>query len=169
VYEQDFREAGQHPPDSKPSQEAARWWPSCPATSTLSAMLAGVAAGSTLFERAGGEQFFDTLTRRFYEKVADDPVLRPLYPEDPAGLEAARRHLELFLIERWGGPAVDRPERGDPRLGQRHRRFAIGPAERDAWLRHMTEAVRAGGLRPLDQVQMLSFFEATADHLVNRP
>ena len=33
----------------------------------------------------------------------------------------------------------------------------------------MRQAVRAGGLRPLDETQMLSFFEATANHLVNQP
>ena len=129
----------------------------------------GVAPRSTMYERAGGEAFFETLTRRFYAAVADDPVLRPLYPEEPDRLEAARRHLELFLIQHWGGPAVYRSERGDARLGQRHRRFAIGPVERDAWLRHMRAAVQAGGLRPLDEMQMLSFFEASANQLVNQP
>ena len=33
----------------------------------------------------------------------------------------------------------------------------------------MGEAVRAGGLRPLDESQMLSFFQAQANHLVNQP
>jgi hemoglobin len=128
-----------------------------------------VAAGSTLYERAGGAEFFETLTRRFYAAVADDPVLRPLYPQDPAGLEAARRHLELFLIQRWGGPEVYRAERGEPRLGQRHARFPIGPAERDTWLRHMGAAVAAARLPSLDEAQLLSFFAALADHLVNQP
>ena len=122
-----------------------------------------------MYERAGGEEFFETLTRRFYAAVADDPVLRPLYPDDRAGLEAARRHLELFLIQHWGGPDVYRSERGEARLGWRHRGFAIGAAERDAWLAHMRAAVREGGLRPLDEAQMLSFFQASANHLVNRP
>ncbi len=144
-------------------------WRICFATSTSSAMLAGVAAGSTLFERAGGAPFFETLTRRFYEKVADDPILRPLYPDDPARFEAAQQHLALFLIQHWGGPRSYQAERGDARLGARHRRFAIGAAERDAWLGHMGEAVRAGGLRPLDEMQMLTFFEASANQLVNRP
>jgi hemoglobin len=122
-----------------------------------------------MYERAGGDAFFETLTARFYTAVATDPVLRPLYPEDPVRFEAARQHLKLFLIQHWGGPDVYRADRGEARLGQRHRRFHIGPAERDTWLRHMTEAVRAGGLGPLDETQMLSFFQATADHLVNQP
>jgi hemoglobin len=122
-----------------------------------------------MYDRAGGEAFFETLTARFYGAVADDPVLRPLYPPEPARFEAARQHLKLFLMQHWGGPPVYRSERGEAHLDRRHRRFHIGPAERDAWLRHMREAVRAGGLRPLDETQMLSFFEATANHLVNQP
>jgi hemoglobin len=122
-----------------------------------------------MYDRAGGEAFFETLTDRFYAAVATDPALRPLYPADPAGLEAARQHLKLFLIQHWGGPPVYLPARGEPRLGRRHQRFRIGPAERDAWLRHMTDAVKAGGLGPLDETQMLSYFRATAHHLVNQP
>jgi hemoglobin len=122
-----------------------------------------------MYERAGGEAFFDGLTTRFYAAVAIDPVLRPLYPEDPAPFEAARQHLKLFLIQHWGGPPVYRAERGEARLERRHRRFQIGVEERNAWVRHMTDAVKAGNLRPLDETQMLSFFAATANHLVNHP
>ncbi|HET6965045.1 MAG TPA: globin [Acidimicrobiales bacterium] len=124
--------------------------------------------GSTLYDRVGGQPFFETLTTRFYEGVAGDPVLRPLYPEDAEGLEAARLHLELFLIQYWGGPAAYNETRGHPRLRMRHTPFDIGPAERDAWVHHMTEAVKAGGLSPLDEVQMLSYFTTSAAHLMNR-
>ena len=132
-------------------------------------MLSGVSPVSTMYDRAGGAEFFEALTRRFYDAVATDAVLRPLYPADERKFEAARHHLELFLIQHWGGPHVYRPERGEARLRQRHRRFHIGAAERDAWLRHMTEAVKAGGLRPLDETQMLSYFAANAHDLVNQP
>lgn len=128
-----------------------------------------MAEGSTLYERVGGRPFFEALTRRFYEGVAADPVLRLLYPQDDEGMEAARRHLELFLVQYWGGPADYDKERGHPRLRMRHAPFTIGPAERDAWVTHMTEAVRAGALSPLDEIQMLSYFSTSATHLVNRP
>ena len=122
-----------------------------------------------MYDRAGGDAFFETLTTRFYTAVATDSVLRPLYPADSARFEAARQHLKLFLIQHWGGPPVYRSERGEARLERRHQRFHSGPAERDAWLRHMTDAVKAAGLRPLDETQMLSFFQATAYHLMNQP
>lgn len=124
--------------------------------------------GPTLYDRAGGRPFFEKLTRRFYEGVAADPVLRPLYPDDESGLEAARLHLELFLAQYWGGPADYNETRGHPRLRMRHVPFAIGQAERDAWVLHMTDAVRAGGLSPLDEMQMLGYFTTSATHLINR-
>lgn len=128
-----------------------------------------MAAGTTTYERVGGAPFFDTLTRRFYESVETDPVLRPLYPADEQRFDAARRHLELFLVQHFGGPPGYRAERGEARLNRRHRRFAIGPKERDAWVRHMTAAVQAAGLGPLEETQMVSFFRATANSLINRP
>jgi hemoglobin len=123
---------------------------------------------STVYERVGGDAFFDELTRRFYASVAVDPVLRPLYPDDDDGFEAARRHLRDFLIQRFGGPWVYRETRGEPSLRRRHAPFAIGVAERDAWVAHMTAALRESPVGALDRTQMLSFFEATATHLVNR-
>jgi hemoglobin len=92
----------------------------------------------TPFERWGGQPFFDALVGRFYEGVATDPVLRPMYPDD---LEESKAHLALFLGQYWGGPATYNQVRGHPRLRMRHAPFVIGPPERDAWLRHMLEAL----------------------------
>jgi hemoglobin len=91
------------------------------------------------FERAGGEQTFRLLVQRFYDGVAADPLLRPLYPE--ADLEPAADRLALFLIQYWGGPSTYSANRGHPRLRMRHAPFVIGEAERDAWLRHMRDAL----------------------------
>lgn len=126
-------------------------------------------AGSTMYERVGGDAFFDRLTSRFYDAVRNDPVLRPLYPQDDEGFESARRHLRDFLIQYWGGPETYNETRGAPRLRQRHFPFSIGPAERDAWLTHMTDAVRSAKLRPLDETQMIGYFNAAAASLTNQP
>ena len=124
-------------------------------------------ASSTMYERVGGDAFFETLTHRFYDAVATDADLAPLYPGDPEAFEAARRHLCAFLIQFWGGPGTYSEQRGHPRLRMRHHPFAIGPAERDAWVRHMTAAVRAAGLSGLDEVQMLTYFESAATAMIN--
>ncbi|MCU4185673.1 globin [Acidiferrimicrobium sp. IK] len=120
-----------------------------------------------MYDRVGGTPFFDELTKRFYEGVAADPVLAPLYPSDPDEFEQARVNLLWFLVQYWGGPATYSEERGHPKLRLRHAPFVIGAAERDAWLAHMTEAVRAAGLSPLDEAQMLTYFQASAAHMVN--
>ena len=98
-----------------------------------------MAEPETLFERAGGAPFFESLVARFYEGVAGDPVLRAVYPE--ADLAPAQRRLTLFLIQYWGGPRTYDNERGHPRLRMRHAPFGIGPGERDRWLVHMRAAI----------------------------
>jgi hemoglobin len=120
----------------------------------------------TLYGRVGGAAWFVALVDRFYEGVATDPVLRPMYPDD---LTEARAHLAAFLVQYWGGPATYSEERGHPRLRMRHAPFPIAGAERDAWLRHMRAAVERGGLSADDEAQVLDYFEMAARHLVNRP
>ena len=95
-----------------------------------------------MFEAAGGLAYFEAVVDRFYDGVASDPVLLPLYPEAP-DLRGARRRLSLFLAQYWGGPATYSAERGHPRLRMRHAPFAIGPLERDRWLVHMRAAIDA--------------------------
>ncbi len=126
-------------------------------------------SGVSLYDRVGGEGFFEQLTTRFYSAVAEDPLLRPLYPQDAAEFEASRRHLTLFLVQFWGGPKAYAEERGHPRLRMRHSTFRIGPAERDAWLRHMRAAVETADLDPLDGMQLMSYLADAAEHLVNAP
>ena len=120
----------------------------------------------TLYDRAGGTSFFEALVGRFYDGVAGDPVLRPLYP-DP-DLAGARHRLTLFLIQYWGGPTTYSDERGHPRLRQRHFPFTIGPVERDRWLVHMRAAVAE--LAPPDDVaaELERYFTMAAEAMRNR-
>jgi hemoglobin len=117
-----------------------------------------------MYERVGGDDFFETLVRRFYVGVAGDPVLRPLYPAD---MVAAEEHLSSFLIQYWGGPQNYSEERGHPRLRMRHAPFVIGERERDAWLRHMLDAVREAKLAVDDEQEFVAYFEMAAQSLVN--
>ncbi len=120
---------------------------------------------ATLFDAVGGLVFFLDLVERFYAGVADDPVLRPLYPTD---LTASKAHLAGFLAQYWGGgTAYYSDARGHPRLRMRHAGFRVGPGERDAWLRHMTAAVTAVGLPVELQSPLLDYFSTAATHLLN--
>ena len=98
----------------------------------------------TFYDAVGGEETFRRLVHRFYQGVAEDPVLRPLYPE--ADLSGAEVRLRMFLEQYWGGPRTYSEQRGHPRLRMRHAPFAVDQADRDAWLRQM-RAVR-GRARP---------------------
>lgn len=95
----------------------------------------------TPYEAMGGEAFFTALVHRFYEGVATDPLLRPMYP--PGDLAAAERRLRMFLEQYWGGPGTYSEERGHPRLRMRHVPYVIDDAARDAWLTHMRAALDA--------------------------
>jgi hemoglobin len=119
---------------------------------------------ATMYERLGGMSFFEALTEEFYNRVATDEVLRPLYPED---LEPPKRHLCLFLAQFWGGPRRYDEERGAPRMRMRHLPFKIGQLEKDHWLANMTAALASCRPGPLEREQLLTYFESVASHLVN--
>ena len=104
----------------------------------------------TFFDAVGGADTFRRLVAIFYAGVAEDPVLRPLYPEEDLG--PAEERFRMFLEQYWGGPRTYSDQRGHPRLRMRHAPFVIGPVQRDAWLARMRVAVdeiaataRAGG------------------------
>jgi hemoglobin len=124
-----------------------------------------VSVPPTVYEQVGGDGFFDALVDRFYEGVASDPVLRSLYPED---LTEPREHLRLFLVQYWGGPRTYDDLRGHPRLRMRHAPFAIGLAERDAWLRHMLAALRSASPPADVEGEMAEYFQSAATQLINR-
>jgi hemoglobin len=121
----------------------------------------------SVFQLAGGEDTFRELVRRFYARVATDPVLRPVYPEED--LSGATERLTLFLIQYWGGPPAYSEQRGHPRLRMRHQPFGIGSRERDAWLGHMTAAVESLDLAPPLRKALLDYFESASTAMINRP
>lgn len=54
-----------------------------------------------MYEAVGGETTFIALTDAFYDQVAADPLLRPLFPEN---MGPGKRRRANFLIESLGGP-----------------------------------------------------------------
>ena len=120
----------------------------------------------TLYERVGGMPFFERLVDEFYDGVATDEVLLPLYPEQ-SDLSGARRRLTLFLAQYWGGPRLYDGERGQPRLRMRHMPFTVGTRERDHWLQHMTAAVDATADDPDVRMALIAYFVPAAEHMRN--
>lgn len=125
----------------------------------------GDAAGGNFFEEVGGHATFDRLVRRFYEGVADDPVLRPMYPEED--LEGAITRLREFLEQYWGGPGTYSQKHGHPRLRMRHTPFKVNPDARDRWLEHMRVAVDDLELSPLHRATLWGYLERAAFAMVN--
>jgi hemoglobin len=71
-------------------------------------------------------------------------------------------------MQYFGGPTTYSDRRGHPRLRLRHVPFAIGPAERDAWLGHMLAAIDAVGIAEPVRSHMRAYFEGTATFMINR-
>jgi hemoglobin len=124
-----------------------------------------VTEAETFYQAVGGEETFRRIVHRFYEQVAADEILRPLYPEEDLG--PAEERLRLFLIQYWGGPHTYSDNRGHPRLRMRHAPFQVGPLQRDAWLRCMRIAVDEAGLDAEHRAQLWDYLEMAANSLVN--
>lgn len=121
--------------------------------------------GQSFFEAVGGHATFSSIVRTFYEGVAADPVLRPMYPADD--MDGAVERLTLFLEQYWGGPTTYSDTRGHPRLRMRHQPFRVNPDARDRWIAHMREAVARENLAPLHAVTLMDYLERAAHSMVN--
>lgn len=119
----------------------------------------------SFYDQVGGRPTFQKLVDVFYAGVATDPLLRPMYPE--ADLGPAAERLLLFLEQYWGGPKTYGEQRGHPRLRMRHHPFVIGSAERDAWLKHMREAVDSLDLAPEHEAELWDYLQRAAQFMVN--
>lgn len=122
---------------------------------------------SSVYDEIGGSPVFRQLVDRFYDGVAQDPVLRPLYADED--LSAARERLRMFLEQYWGGPDTYGRTRGHPRLRMRHAKWVIGEREREAWLSHMHDAVVSLDLEPPQRQLLWDYLERAAHSLVNAP
>lgn len=137
-----------------------------PESGFRSATVPPVGKQVTVYEAAGGTPFFAGLVERFYARVAEDELLRPMYPNDLSG---AKERLTLFLVQYWGGPTAYSDQRGHPRLRMRHNPFVVDTAARDAWLRAMLDALEE--VPPPEPVRstMIEYFVRSADFMRNTP
>ena len=124
----------------------------------------------SFYDAVGGAETFRRIVSRFYEQVAEDEILRPLYPADD--LDGAEDRLRMFLEQYWGGPRTYSEQRGHPRLRMRHNPFVIGFIERDAWLRCMHTAIAEIDDKTLDdehRTVLLNYLDMAAQSMVNAP
>ncbi len=125
----------------------------------------GTLQEQTFYEQVGGEPTFRRLVHRFYQGVAEDPLLRPMYPEEDLG--PAEERLALFLMQYWGGPRTYSDNRGHPRLRMRHVPFKVDRAAHNAWLKHMRDAVDSLELSPEHETQLWNYLTYAAASMIN--
>ena len=119
------------------------------------------------FDMLGGRDGVTRLVDAFYRQMdtrADAIGIRAMHEPDLASTKAV---LVLYLCEWLGGPKDYSAERGHPRLRMRHAGFAIGVAERDAWLACMAAALDEVGAAPQLQRELMAAFFKTADWMRN--
>jgi hemoglobin len=126
-----------------------------------------VAAEPTFFDEIGGLPVVERIVARFYEGVATDPILGPMYPEDDLADGSAARRLTLFLAQYWGGPTTYSQERGHPRLRMRHAPFAVTPKAREAWLTHFREGLDEVALTPEQDAKFWGYVTYAAEFMLN--
>lgn len=118
-----------------------------------------------VFDAMGGLDGFVRLVDRFYEHVAEDDVLRPIYPDD---LEPGKRHLAMFLAQYFGGGPIFSSERGHPRLRMRHAPFAITTDAAERWASHMTAAIRERALPTDVETAMVDYVAWATPQMINQ-
>jgi len=122
---------------------------------------------TTYYEEIGGHDTFATIVRVFYEGVAEDAVLRAMYPEEDLG--PAEDRFRMFLEQYWGGPTTYSEQRGHPRLRMRHAPFPIDSDARDRWLRHFRAGLDAANLTPEQDQQFWAYVVHAANFMINTP
>jgi hemoglobin len=120
---------------------------------------------SEVFDRVGGMDAFVSLVDAFYDKVAADELLRPMYPED---LEPGKRHLAMFLAQYWGGGDVYSSERGHPRLRMRHAAFPVTPEAALRWAELMAASIRELRFPSDVEALLLDYVVRATPTLINR-
>jgi hemoglobin len=110
-----------------------------------------VSTEQTFYDAIGGYPTIAKIVDRFYEGVASDEVLRPMYPEED--LAPAADRFTMFLVQYWGGPTTYSERRGHPRLRMRHAPFRVTHTAREHWLLHFRAGLDSANLSPeLDAV-----------------
>jgi hemoglobin len=121
----------------------------------------------TFYEEIGGQPVIDGIVARFYEGVATDEVLRPMYPEDDLLNGSAARRLALFLGQYWGGPTTYSLERGHPRLRMRHAPFKVDRTAQRHWLTHFRAGLDGAGLTPEQDAKFWAYVTYAAEFMLN--
>jgi hemoglobin len=86
----------------------------------------------TLYEWLGGIEALERLTTRFYDRVPENPTLKPIFEHMGADHPA---HVAAFLAEVFGGPSdYSSKYGGHPEMIRHHLNRHLTNEQRKAWL-----------------------------------
>ena len=97
--------------------------------------------GDASYQAAGGEPGIRRLVDSFYDEMETLPLAAGIRAMHPRDLSTARDKLARFLCGWLNGPNRYREKYGAISIPGAHAHLAIGPAERDAWLACMENAI----------------------------
>jgi hemoglobin len=132
--------------------------PSGPETSAASA-----GSGGTLYQRLGGRDVIDAFVATFVANVGRDPriQLRFLFTD----LDSLRAHLSAQICEATGGPCK---YTGKP-MKSGHVGMHIRDAEFDAMAEDLAAALKAHGIGPREQQELLAAIGSMRTDIVEAP
>ncbi len=122
----------------------------------------------TPYALLSGESKLRELVDRFYDLMDLEPAFAGIRKLHPADLANSRDKLFMFLSGWMGGPGLYAERLGHPMLRARHLPFAIGAAERDAWMACMIRAMEETGVEDRLRAALAQAFSGTADWMRNR-
>lgn len=121
----------------------------------------------SFYDEIGGMPTIEGIVALFYEGIAGDDLIRPMYEEEFLADGSAERRLTLFLAQYWGGPTTYSEERGHPRLRVRHAPYPITPEAAERWLSHFRVGLEAADLTPEQTEQFWEYVTRAAEFLIN--
>jgi hemoglobin len=95
----------------------------------------------TPYQLLGGEQAVRDLADAFYEAMDELPQAETVRAMHAKSLGKMKGILFEYLSGWMGGPPIYHDKHGTVCMTKPHEPFAIGPAERDAWLLCMDKAL----------------------------
>lgn len=122
----------------------------------------------SLYERISGRPALEAFVARFYEAMASDPEVARIWAWHAPDVAELKLKLVAFLSGFTGGPALYPRLYGPPMMRARHLRFAIGPAERDMWLKCARTALAATIADEAARAEFAAALAAFAEHMRNR-
>lgn len=120
----------------------------------------------TPYDLVGGAKTIQKLVDVFYDYVAQDPDLAPIFPDD---FTEIRKKQYMFLTQFFGGPRLYNETYGSPMMRARHLPFPITPKRKEAWLACMSKAMDDIGLEGPVREFMFARLTQVAQHMVNQP